>query len=81
LGVILQGETSHAKNLAGSVTNALQQIAISYGIPVINAVLSVKTEKQARDRCLKSKINRGTEAAQAAVEIADRMRMLRARAR
>jgi 6,7-dimethyl-8-ribityllumazine synthase len=81
LGVILQGKTSHADNLAYSVTNALQEIAISYGIPVINAVLSLKTAKQAQERCLGSRINRGTEAAQAAVEIADRLKDLRTRSR
>ena len=31
LGVILQGKTSHAQNLAHSVTDALQQIAIEHG--------------------------------------------------
>ena len=81
LGVILEGETSHAENLARSVTNALQQVAISYGIPVINAVLSLKTEKQARERCLGSRINRGTEAAHAAVEIANRLHSLRKRSK
>ena len=81
LGVILQGETSHAENLASSVTDALQQIAISYGIPVINAVLSLKTERQARERCLGAKINRGTEAARAAVEIVASLRDLQTRAR
>ena len=81
LGVILEGETSHAENLARSVTDALQRIAIQYGIPVINAVLSLKTVKQARERCLGSKINRGTEAAQAAVEITNRLQRLRRRSR
>lgn len=78
LGVILQGKTSHAQNLASSVTDALQRIAIEHGIPVINAVLSLKNEAQARPRCLGSKINRGTEAARAAVRIADVLRNLRA---
>ena len=78
LGVILQGKTSHAQNLARSVTNALQQIALEQGIPVINAVLSLESEAQARERCLGSKINRGTEAARAAVKIAGVMRDLRA---
>ena len=77
LGVILQGKTSHAKNLAHSVTDALQQIAIDHGIPVINAVLSLESEVQARARCLGSKINRGTEAARAAIKIADVMCELR----
>jgi 6,7-dimethyl-8-ribityllumazine synthase len=79
LGVILQGKTSHAQNLAHSVTDALQRIAVEHGIPVINAVLSLETEAQARERCLGSEINRGTEAARAAVEIASVMGDLRAR--
>lgn len=78
LGVILQGKTSHAQNLGRSVTDALQQIAIEHGIPVINAVLSLETEEQAQERCLGSKINRGTEAARTAIEIANVMRDLRA---
>src|SRR6476660_10095577 len=54
LGVILQGETGHARNLAGSVTDALQRIAIDQGVPVINAVLSLESETQAKERCLGS---------------------------
>jgi 6,7-dimethyl-8-ribityllumazine synthase len=76
-GVIMQGETNHAKNLSRSVTDALQRIAVDYGVPVINAVLSFDTEGQARERCLENRINRGTEAARAAVEIADVMSKLR----
>jgi len=70
-GVILQGETNHAENLSRSVTDALQRIAIEHGVPVINAVLSFESETQAHARCLENKINRGTEAARTAVEIAN----------
>jgi 6,7-dimethyl-8-ribityllumazine synthase len=76
-GVILQGETNHAQNLSRSVTNALQRIAVEHGVPVINAVLSFDNEVQARARCLENKINRGTEAARAALEIADVLLELR----
>jgi 6,7-dimethyl-8-ribityllumazine synthase len=76
-GVIMQGETNHAKNLSRSVTDALQRIALDYGVPVINVVLSFDNETQAHARCLENKINRGTEAARAAVEIADVMSELR----
>src|ERR1700731_993049 len=79
LGVILQGKTSHAQNLARSVTDALQQIAIEHGGPVLNAVLSLETEALARERCLGSKVNRGSEAARAAVQIAEVMRGLRSK--
>lgn len=70
-GVILQGETDHAQNLSRSVTHALQHIAVEHGVPVINVVLSFDNEDQARARCLENEINRGIEAARAAVEIAN----------
>jgi 6,7-dimethyl-8-ribityllumazine synthase len=70
-GVIFQGETNHAQNLSRSVTDALQRIAVEQAVPVINVVLSFNNEDQARVRCLEDRINRGTEAARAAVEIAN----------
>jgi len=76
-GVIMQGETNHAKNLGRSVTDALQRVAVDYGVPVINVVLSFDSEAQARERCLENRMNRGTEAARAAVEIAKLMSELR----
>ena len=76
-GVILQGETNHAQNLSRSVTDALQRIAVEHSIPVINVVLSFDNEAQARERCLGKKINRGIEAARAAVEIANVLSDLR----
>src|SRR5437667_11704410 len=79
IGVILKGKTDHAENLSRSVTDALQRIAIPPGIPVINAVLSFDDETQARERCLENEINRGTEAARAAVEIANAMSKLRSK--
>jgi 6,7-dimethyl-8-ribityllumazine synthase len=76
-GVILQGETNHAQNLSRSVTDALQRIAVEQTMPVINVVLSFDNEDQARARCLEDGINRGTEAARAAVEIANVLTDLR----
>jgi 6,7-dimethyl-8-ribityllumazine synthase len=76
-GVIMKGETNHAKNLSRSVTDALQLIAVDCGVPVLNVVLSFDSEEQARERCLGEEINRGTEAARAAVEIANVMSELR----
>lgn len=77
LGVILEGETAHAQHLGAIVTDALQQVALGHGVPVIHAVLSLKSEEQARERCLEERINRGTEAARAAVEIAQVIAELR----
>jgi 6,7-dimethyl-8-ribityllumazine synthase len=77
IGVILKGRTAHAEHLARSVTDALQRIAIDHGVPVINVVLSMENELQARERCLGEKSNRGTEAARAAFEIANVMQEVR----
>jgi 6,7-dimethyl-8-ribityllumazine synthase len=77
IGVIIKGKTDHAEHLARAVTDALQRIAVEHGVPIINAVLSMKNEAQARERCLEDKINRGSEAAHAAMEIVDLMSALR----
>ncbi|HEX8076285.1 MAG TPA: 6,7-dimethyl-8-ribityllumazine synthase [Chthoniobacterales bacterium] len=77
IGVILKGKTTHAQHLSHSVTNALQQIAIESGVPIINVVLEMENEEQARERCLEKKINRGIEGARAAVEISNLMAELR----
>ncbi|MEO7933888.1 MAG: 6,7-dimethyl-8-ribityllumazine synthase [Chthoniobacterales bacterium] len=70
LGVIIEGETGHAGHVAAAVTDALMKISLSARIPIIHEVLSVKSEEQAAKRCLEPEINRGTEAARAAVHIA-----------
>ncbi|MEO6870952.1 MAG: 6,7-dimethyl-8-ribityllumazine synthase [Chthoniobacterales bacterium] len=77
LGVIIEGETDHARLLGDVVTHSLQQIALEHGVPVIHAVQSVKNEEQARERCLGDKINRGTEAARAALEVANLLAEIR----
>lgn len=77
LGVILEGDTDHARLLGDVVTQGLQQIALEHGVPVIHAVQSLKSEEQARERCLEKRINRGTEAARAAVEVANLLAELR----
>lgn len=79
IGVILKGQTDHAEHLARSVTDGLQKIVLDHGVPVIHCVLSFENESQARDRCLGDKINRGTEAARAAIHIANVMLELRGR--
>jgi 6,7-dimethyl-8-ribityllumazine synthase len=66
----LRGQTVHAEHIGRAVSHALMEIQLRHEVPVIHEVLLLENEQQARVRCLDRKFNRGTEAAQTAVEMA-----------
>jgi 6,7-dimethyl-8-ribityllumazine synthase len=76
LGVILRGETTHAEHIGRAVTEALTQLQLETEIPLIHEVLLLENESQARERCLGRDHNRGSEAAQTALDMAVLMREL-----
>lgn len=76
LGVIFQGQTSHADHIGWGVTHALASIQVQHRIPVIHGVFVFTKEEHAKVRCLGKTHNRGTEAAHTAVEMAAVMRTI-----
>lgn len=63
-GIIVQGETHHARLLAESVTQAMMDIQVLYAMPFAYEVLYVNELSQAIDRT-KGQYNKGREAAYA----------------
>jgi 6,7-dimethyl-8-ribityllumazine synthase len=76
LGVIFQGQTSHADHIGWGITHALAGIQVQHKIPVIHGVFVFTKEEHAKVRCLGRTHNRGTEAAHTALEMAAVMRTI-----
>lgn len=68
-GVLLDGETAHATLVAQAITESLLQTSLRSETPVLHEVLLVKNAEQAEARCLGQELNRGVEAARAAVRM------------
>ena len=73
LGLIMQGETAHARLISQTVTDALMRIGLTTRVPVVHEVLVVTSDEQARTRCIEDELNRGTEAARVAMRMAQVM--------
>jgi 6,7-dimethyl-8-ribityllumazine synthase len=73
LGVILRGETVHAAHIGEAVSRALMELQLAHEVPLIHEVLLLENTRQADRRCLDPEHNRGREAAQAALGMAELM--------
>ncbi len=79
LGALVRGATPHFDHLASSVTGALQGLAVSSGVPVINGVLTTDTLEQAIERAGTKAGNKGYDAVVAAIDMASVLNQLKTR--
>jgi 6,7-dimethyl-8-ribityllumazine synthase len=76
LGCVVRGKTAHFDFVAGEAASGLQLAGLETGVPVSFGVLTVDTVKQAEAR-----LDKGAEAARAALEMADLFAQVREQAR
>lgn len=71
LGAVVQGATDHADLINTQVSRSLAGIALACKVPVINGVVCAGNLEQAIERSGTKAGNKGWQAAQAAVEMAN----------
>jgi 6,7-dimethyl-8-ribityllumazine synthase len=76
LGCVVRGETAHFDYVAGEAASGLQLAGLETGVPVAFGVLTVDTPEQAEER-----VEKGAEAARAALEMADLFSQVRQQAK
>ena len=67
IGAVIEGETDHYVHVATQASAGIGRVALDTGVPVGNAMLTVRDAEHARARSLPGPSNKGYEAAQAAV--------------
>jgi len=67
LGAVIRGETYHFEIVANESARGVSEVALEFGIPVGNGILTCDTDAQAEARM----DAKGFEAAQAALELAN----------
>lgn len=77
LGAVIRGDTPHFDYVASQAASGLSQVPMETGIPVAFGVLTTNTVDQAVDRAGAKSGNKGSDAAQTAIEMANLMRRLR----
>lgn len=76
LGAVIRGATPHFDYVAGHAASGIAQISLESGIPVIFGVLTTDTIEQAIERAGTKCGNKGADAAFAAVETANVLKLL-----
>jgi len=71
LGAVIQGATPHADLINAQVSRSLAGISMEYDVPVINGVVAADNLEQAIERSGTKAGNKGWQAAQAAIEMAN----------
>ncbi len=76
LGVVIRGGTPHFEYVAGEVAKGVAKVGLDSGVPVIFGVITADTIEQAVERAGTKGGNKGWDAANGAIEMANLFKTL-----
>ena len=79
LGAVVRGDTPHFEYVASGSAQGLNQVSLDTGVPIAFGVLTTDDMQQAMDRAGGKSGNKGSEAAEAAIELGNLVRQLKER--
>jgi 6,7-dimethyl-8-ribityllumazine synthase len=65
VGAVVRGDTYHFEVVANESARGVNDVALEFGLPVANAILTLNKESEAKDR-----LDKGAEGVRVAVEMA-----------
>jgi 6,7-dimethyl-8-ribityllumazine synthase len=74
LGAVIRHETDHHRYVAGGAAQGIQRVAVDTGVPCIFGVLTCDSDEQALERAGGKRGNKGFDAVEAAVRVANLLR-------
>jgi 6,7-dimethyl-8-ribityllumazine synthase len=77
LGAVVRGDTPHFQYVADAAAQGLRQVALETGVPISFGVLTTDNLQQAMDRAGGKSGNKGAEATDAAIELANLLKELK----
>jgi 6,7-dimethyl-8-ribityllumazine synthase len=78
LGCVIRGDTAHFDFVAGEAARGIADAARDTGVPVIFGVLTTENAEQALERADPSRLDKGGEALEAALEMVQLLRRIAA---
>jgi 6,7-dimethyl-8-ribityllumazine synthase len=75
LGCVIRGDTAHFDFVAGEAARGISQAALDTGVPVVFGVLTVENVEQALERAATTRMNKGGESMDVAIEMANLFRL------
>ena len=77
LGAVIRGDTPHFEYVAGGAADGLLQVSLETGVPIAFGVLTTDDMQQAMDRAGGKSGNKGSEAAETAIELANLIKRIK----